>query len=212
MRRMRSPRRSCRTASVPRSPEHTNARLPRAATWADGTMGRSRYQCNAYRRKSTCMTNWRRWAKHGLWSFVEIDPHDDPEEQELGELREVLEAVVPMIPSDFADQGLLAPPRRARQSDVAFIRKHVDEGNYELDMCGIRNKYSGFPRPPEIAQRLTCAAVRRRGDFELMVYELRYAALMRGIGARSMSMKKAAACPRLAQRSPAAPFSRRQPR
>ena len=100
------------------------------------------------------------------------------EEQELGELREVLEAVVPMIPSDFADQGLLAPPRRARQSDVAFIRKHVDEGNYELDMCGIRNKYSGFPSPPEIAQRLTRAAVRRRGDFELMVYELRYAALI----------------------------------
>jgi hypothetical protein len=38
-----------------------------------------------------------------------------------------------------------------------------------------------------------------------------FSTAIRGIGAR-MSRKNAAACPRLAQRSPSAPFSRRQPR
>jgi hypothetical protein len=127
------------------------------------------------------VSDWRSWARIGLWSYVDLDgllQEENPEE--LAELRAALEDVVPVIPPDEAGVSLLTERRRARVQDVAFLTKHAKQGDFVKAMRQVKARYANIRDPdmsPRVDQLLARAKERAGGDMAFQVEQLRYAAL-----------------------------------
>lgn len=69
--------------------------------------------------------NWRSHAAAGKWDKVDADEIAALSPDYLTELKQVLEMVVPVIPTEFVGEGPLTGPVRARINDNKSVRKDV---------------------------------------------------------------------------------------
>lgn len=81
------------------------------------------------------MDEWRFWAKHGLWSYIDpIVILANGDLNEIEALQEVLSMVVPIMKDSLEGDGPLGRQRRANASDKESLLQCVDRGTYGNSM------------------------------------------------------------------------------